>query len=186
MNKELIEVQDIFLDGVNQICNKFGLNNIMAQLYAILYLNSKPLSFNDMVERLKISKASVSVNIRALERYNAVRRVWVKGSRKTYYEAEADIAKVIMDRVKSMTQNRISEIDSMINTSFRALSAVNDFHKDKEAREAMKVFKQRLEMLRKLQNKAQSLFNLFNSNLINNLLSAKANKCQKREAAILK
>jgi len=84
MNEDLVKAQDVFLQKINKICRDFGLNNIMAQLYAILYFSKEPLSLNDMLERLKISKGSVSINIRALERYGAVRRIWVKGSRKDY------------------------------------------------------------------------------------------------------
>lgn len=171
MSEQLANAQDVFLDRVNHICNKFGLNNAMAQLYAILYLSGKPLSLNDMVERLKISKGSVSVNIRALERYGAVRRVWVKGSRRDYYEAEADIAKVIIDRIKSMSQSRLKEMNEMVNSSYHALNSVNPSGKDEK--EAIKIFKQKLDRLRNLQNKAQHLFGLFNSGLLNGLLKNK-------------
>ena len=184
MNKNLLDAQDAFLGKVNQICNKFGLNNIMAQLYTILYLSDKPLSLNDMTEQLEISKGSASINIRKLERYGAVKRVWVKGSRRDYYRAELDISKVIMDRVKSMAQNRISEIDDMINASYRILSSANA--SDKETREAVKVFKQRLDTLSDLQSKARSLFNLFNSGLLSNIMKAKANRNNKAEALMLK
>lgn len=177
MNEQLTQAQDVFLDKINQICNRSGLNNIMAQLYAILYLSNKSLSLDDMVERLKISKGSVSVNIRALERYGAVRRVWVKGSRRDYYEAETDISKVIIDRMKSMAQGRLSEVDDIINSSSHALNAVNP--SDKEEKEAIKVFKQRLDNLRKLQTKVQTLFNLFNSGLLNNRLKNKGNVSKK-------
>src|SRR3989338_5217258 len=98
-HENLIKVQDIFLNRINHICKKLGLNNVMAQLYAILYLNNEPLSLDDMVERLKISKGSASVNIRALESYGAVRRVWMRGSRRDYYEADTDIVRVVTDRI---------------------------------------------------------------------------------------
>ena len=179
MNEQLMQAQDVFLDKINQICSKFGLNNIMAQLYAILYLSDKPLSLDNMVERLKVSKGCVSVNIRALERYGAVRKIWVKGSRRDYYEAEANISKVIIDRIKSMTQSRLSEVDDMVNSSSHALKAVNP--SDKEEKEAIKVFKQRLDRLKNLQSKARSLFNLFNSNLLNTVLNAKTKKNNKKK-----
>ena len=79
MSEELEKAQDGLLGKLNQLCAKFGLNNIMAQLYTILYLQNKPMSLDEMVERLKISKGSVSTNIRSLERYGAVRKVWIKG-----------------------------------------------------------------------------------------------------------
>src|SRR3989338_5938972 len=114
MNENLTNAQDVFLNEINQICSKFGLNNIMAQLYAILYLSDKPLSLDDMVDRLRISKGSASINIRALERYGAVRRVWIKGSRRDYYEAEADIVKVVVGRIRSMVNGRLTELEHMI------------------------------------------------------------------------
>lgn len=180
MAEELTHAQDVFLNGINQICSKFGLNNIMAQLYAILYLSNKPLSLNDMVERLRISKGSASINMRALERYGAVRRVWVKGSRRDYYEAEADISKVITDRIKSMARSRLSEVDDMVNSSSHALNTINS--SDKEEKEAIQVFKQRLDKLKSLHSRAQSLFNLFNSGLLNTVLNAKTKKNNKKEA----
>ena len=146
MNNRLTEAEDVFLGKVNQICNKFGLNNIMAQLYAILYLSNNPMSLNDMVERLKISKGSVSINIRALERYGAVRKVWVKGSRRDYYTAETDISKVIMDRIKTMAQRRLSEVDDMVTSSYHALNSISS--SSKEEKEAIKQFKEKLHKLK--------------------------------------
>ncbi|MFC1623850.1 GbsR/MarR family transcriptional regulator [Candidatus Omnitrophota bacterium] len=171
MNKNLTDAQDVFLSKVNQICNKFGLNNIMAQIYAVLYLSNRALSLNDMVERLKISKGSASINIRALERYGAVRKVWVMGSRKDYYEAETDIAKVIMDRVSSMAQRRLSEVDDMIRSSYQVLDSLDKL--DKENNDIVEVFKERLNRLRELHGQTETLFNLFNSGGLNNAANGK-------------
>jgi len=182
MTEKLTDVQDVFLGRINQMCGKFGLNNIMAQLYAILYLSGKPMSLNDMVERLKISKGSASVNMRALERYGAARKVWVKGSRRDFYEAEADITMVILNRVKSMTRHRLSEIEEIINLSYASLNAV-DFS-SKEEKDDIKIFRQKLDELNSLHKKGQSLFNLLNSNVVSGLLSVKAKKNNGRKAAM--
>lgn len=173
MNEELEKAQDVFLDRINQICNKFGLNNIMAQLYAILYLNNKPMSLTDMVERLKISKGSISINIRALERYGAVRRVWVKGSRRDYYEAENDISKVIIDRVRSMAQSRLSDVNDMVEASFGALNSIDS--SVREEQEAIIMLRQKLDRLKELNNKVRDLFELFNSGFLNNMLNDRKN-----------
>lgn len=183
MHEELVKAQDLVLDKVNQICSKFGLNNIMAQLYAILYLSDKALSLNDMVERLKISKGSASTNIRTLERYGIVRQVWIKGSRRDHYEAENDISRVIMDRIKSMVQNRLSEVDDMINSAYHALNSVNPYNK--EEKDDIKAFKQKLDDLRNLHGKAQSLFRLFNSSFLSKVLNIKTKKNNKKEALIV-
>lgn len=168
MVRSITDAQDVFLGRINQICNKFGLNNIMAQLYATLYLSNKTLSLSEMAERLKISKASASINIRALERYGAVRRVWVKGSRKDYYEAEIDINKVIMDRVRSMGERRLSEVDDMLKSSYQILDSIDS--SDKEKKQTIKVFRNRLDKLKRIYSQAQALFNLFKSDLLKNII----------------
>ena len=171
MSDSLIKSQDIILNKTNHICKKLGLNNIMAQLYAILYFSDHALSLNDMVERLKISKGSASVNIRALERYGAVRRVWVKGSRKDYYEAETDIANIVMERIRAMVTGRLSEIDNMITSSHEVLDSTKPQNSEEE--ESIKVFKERLERLGKLYGQARSILELFNSDFLKEMLSSK-------------
>lgn len=172
MNQEITKAQDVFIEKVNFICNKFGLNHVVAELYMILYFSNKPLSLDDMVARLKISKGSASVNIRALERYGAARRVWVKGSRKDYYEAEADIYKVILDRMRAIARGRLSETDDAISASYEVLKSISAAGTEEE--ESVKVFAERLQKLKELYDQAQAMFMLFNATLTNKESAGKA------------
>lgn len=183
MSDKLMQAQDVFLSKINQICSKFGLNNIMAQLYALLYLQNKAMSLDEMAQRLKISKGSVSVNIRALERYGAVRRAWVKGSRRDYYEAETDIIKVIMDRVKSLFQGRLLELDDMVESSYVALNSAN--LSNSHDSESLKIFEKRLMELKTFKSKAEALYNILNSGLLNDFLSAQELKAKAAKEAEL-
>ena len=85
-------VHDSMLDGLGQLADYFGFSKVMGQLYGSLLLSAEPLSLDDMMARLSISKASVSTNIRALEHMGMVRQVWVRGGsgRRKYYQAETD------------------------------------------------------------------------------------------------
>ena len=174
MDTKLTMAEDVFLDKVNQICGKFGLNDMMAQLYAVLYFSNKPMSLDDMVERLRISKGSASVNIRALERYGVVRKVWVRGSRRDFYEAEMDIAKVVIARIRAMAQNRLSEVDDMLSSSYKSLDGLN--RESSEDTEDIRLFKQKLDKLKDLYTQAKSVFGLLDSNL---LMSAFDNNSKK-------
>lgn len=168
MDPQLLKAQDMLLGKVNQICGDFGLNNVMAQLYTILYFNGKSMSLDEMADRLKISKGSVSVNIRALERYGAVRQIWVKGTRKDYYEAEADITKVITDRIRSMVSRRLSEVDSIVAASSVFLDSIGSHNGSDE--ESVRIFKERLNKLKSIHKKAKSMFDLFNATLGSKIL----------------
>lgn len=165
MNEQIILAQDIILDKANQICNKLGLNNVMVQLYIILYFSDKPLSLDDMVNTLKISKGNASVNIRALERYHAVRPVWVKGTRKDYYEAEKDIQKVILERIRSMAGSRLEEVKGILESSGSIVAAPADPKKAEDP--ALVVFRERLTSLKEFYDKAQAVFDMVNSGIIN-------------------
>ncbi len=85
-------VHDSMLDGLGQLADYFGFNKVMGQLYGCLLLSAEPLSLDDMMARLGISKASVSTNMRSLEHMGMVRQVWVRGGsgRRKYYQAETD------------------------------------------------------------------------------------------------
>lgn len=167
MSNSTTKAQDVFLNKINPVCKRFGLNQVMAHLYAILYFSDEPLSLGDMTERLNISKGGASTNIRALERYGAVRRVWIKGSRKDYYEADKDISKLIKYRVGAMAQERLSEIEDMISSSYEVLNSIDAQPEEKES------FRSKLDKINTLYNQAKAMFELFNSTILNNVLTAK-------------
>ena len=105
MNPKLEKTRDNFIEAVGQFSASLGLSKVAGQLYGLLYLSSSSVSLDEMVEILKISKGNVSVNIRELEKWGAARKVWVKGSRKDHYEAELDVLRIIMDRLKTGLQD---------------------------------------------------------------------------------
>jgi len=56
MNEDLLKARDRFIEGIGLLATTVGVSRVIGQLYAILFLSDKPLSLNDMVERLRISK----------------------------------------------------------------------------------------------------------------------------------
>src|SRR6185295_14206747 len=96
-DKNLEVAHDSMLDGLGQLASYFGFSKVMGQLYAALLMSADPLSLDDLVELLDISKASVSMNLRTLEHMGMVRQVWVRGQsgRRKFYEAETDFWQII-------------------------------------------------------------------------------------------
>jgi len=96
-DSNLQAVQESMLDGLGQLAAYFGFSKVMGQLYGALLLSRDPLSLDDLVELLDISKASVSMNLRTLEHMGMVRQVWVRGQsgRRKFYEAETDFWQII-------------------------------------------------------------------------------------------
>lgn len=69
----------------------FGLSKLMGHIVALMIFSHQPLSLDDVCKQLKRSKGPVSQIIRRLRDKNLLRKVWVPGSRKDYYEAHPDI-----------------------------------------------------------------------------------------------
>lgn len=125
MNIQLEQVHDKFLNNLGRMSDAFGYNGFVAKLYGILYLRAKPLSLDELSEGLGVSKGNVSINIRELEQWGAVRKIWVKGSRKDYYEANSNIKKIIANKLKVAIQKRINEVSLMIEEFEKSLSQVD-------------------------------------------------------------
>lgn len=146
MNRKLEMAQDKFIESIGKLCGSFGLNKFVAQLYAVLYLSNKPLSLDEMAEELEVSKGSVSINIRELEKWGAVKNIWVKGSRKDYYEAEPDVKKVAINKIRSGVRKRIEQVSDMIE-EFRELTRSAEGEMTDEDRKMLKAYNEKLKKI---------------------------------------
>ena len=153
MNGKLEMAQDKFIESIGKLAESFGLNKFLAQLYGVLYLSDRPLSLDELVESLGASKGNVSLNIRELEKWGAVRNIWVKGSRKDYYEADPNIRKVFVNKLKSSMDKRISEVSGMIEEFKEIIESADGELSDEEKRVA-KGYRERLKKIEEMKNLA--------------------------------
>lgn len=115
--RKLTEAVETFIQGAGKVSAALlgMINRVGGQIYALLFLSEEPLSLDDISERLAVSKSNVSINIRMLEEYNLVRKVWVKGSRKDYYAAERaypkKVLKDFLDKIQGTLMDAITTIE---------------------------------------------------------------------------
>ncbi|MBN1384023.1 MAG: hypothetical protein JW983_03970 [Elusimicrobia bacterium] len=133
-----------FIRIIGELGANLGLNRSVGQIYGLLYMSDKPVSLDTIVTTLKMSKGSVSLNIRELERWEAVKKIWVSGSRKDFYEARPDFMNIIYKRIKI----RLEKILSTFN------SALEDFEKKNSLNDTQK---QRLTQIREMQDVFQKI-----------------------------
>ena len=157
MNKNLDKAYHNFIEGIGRLSSTLGFSKVMGQLYALLYLSEKPLSLDDMVKRLAISKGSASINIRELEEKGAVKKIWMKGSRKNFYEAETDLTKIVRSRITLSVRWRMDEIGNIIQKSEELLQNAKENSNDSEERRKIKFYNQRLKEMKRLYRRANSL-----------------------------
>jgi DNA-binding transcriptional regulator GbsR (MarR family) len=113
LNPSLRAVNDSMLEGLGQLAAYFGYNKVMGKMYGALLLSPEPMSLDDLLAHLDISKASVSMNMRTLENMGIVREVWVRGDRRKYYEAESDLWRVLTNVLGS---RELRDVNTALDT----------------------------------------------------------------------
>jgi len=87
----LQQARDEFVSQWGAIGSAWGINRTMAQIHALLITAPAPLSTDDVMEELKISRGNAHSNLRDLVSWGLVRSVVRKGERKEFFEAEKDV-----------------------------------------------------------------------------------------------
>lgn len=121
----LTAVHDSMVDGLGQLSEYFGFSKVMGQLYGALLMSPKPLCLDDMMDRLDISKASVSMNMRTLEHMGMVRQVWVRGrgDRRKFYEAETAFWQIISNILSGREMRDVDRALMVMTKNAERLSA---------------------------------------------------------------
>jgi DNA-binding transcriptional regulator GbsR (MarR family) len=117
MHDALIAVNDSTVAGLGRLARFFGFGEVMGRLYGTLMLSSEPMSLDDLSNSLEISKGSVSMNMRDLERWGMAKEVWVRGERKKYFRAESDLWQVILNVLGSREQREVQLALEVLNES---------------------------------------------------------------------
>lgn len=149
-------VHDSMLDGLGQLSEYFGFNKVMGQLYGALLMSPKPLCLDDLMDRLGISKASVSMNMRTLEHLGMVRQAWVRGrgDRRKYYEAETAFWQIISN-ILSGREMRDVDRALMVMTKNAERLSVSIPSMNAEDQEQARLFLERIAQMQALFKFAQ-------------------------------
>lgn len=99
----------------------WGISRAMAEIFALLYLTSRPQTLEEMSQKLKTSRSNISLNVRGLIDLGVVHKVVIRGERKDYYSAESDVGKVA--KLLALAKKK-KELDPAMEIVESALAAV--------------------------------------------------------------
>jgi DNA-binding transcriptional regulator GbsR (MarR family) len=80
-----------FVDLWGQMSHHWGINRTMAQIHALLMVAHEPLTAEQIMEELGISRGNVSMNLRELTSWGIVRCTNLPGDRRDFYATEANV-----------------------------------------------------------------------------------------------
>jgi DNA-binding transcriptional regulator GbsR (MarR family) len=112
---------------------------------------------DELCERLGVAKSGVSVNVRMLENSGLVRKAWVKGERKDFYEADFKIAELYADSFDKMADLGVRVVFRTIEDSIKTLDG--DVTPDNKGDAA--AVRERLERELRLKEPVTELFGRF-------------------------
>jgi len=144
---KLAEAKEQFIQSWGILGSQWGINRTMAQVHALLLVASDPLSTDDIMEQLSISRGNANMNIRDLIDWQLVEKVIISGDRKEYFTAEKDIWKVA---TRIMYQRKKRELDPMV----KVLEKLSDIEGDKRNAE-VKAFTETVASIQKFAGQAE-------------------------------
>jgi DNA-binding transcriptional regulator GbsR (MarR family) len=99
-----IENRQHFIQDIARILVPSGVPETAARLYGYLLLSESPVSLDEMVAELQVSKSTASVAARQLEMYTLARRQSQRGTRGILYEASDDFDGILKAQMRYMGQ----------------------------------------------------------------------------------
>lgn len=92
------------------LATNWGVNKTMAQVHALLLVSTKPLSADEIMETLKISRGNVNMNVRALIDWGIVSKEFVVGERKEFFVADKHIWELFKQVTKERKKREIEPV----------------------------------------------------------------------------
>jgi HTH-type transcriptional regulator, glycine betaine synthesis regulator len=113
LTDRLQDVENQFIGLWRTMSSLWGISPTMAEIHGLLYITGSALSMDDIMERLKISRGNVSMNLSKLVEWGLVRRVHKRGDRREYYESLNDVWEMF---TLVAHQRKRREIDPILGT----------------------------------------------------------------------
>lgn len=121
------EAKEKFITTWGALGTLWGINKAMAQIHALLWISPDPLSMEDIMEELHISRGNVSMNLRQLMDWGIVFKENKVGERKEYFVSEKDVQELARQIAKERSRREIQPV-------IKVLKDVSSIKKDGSAK----------------------------------------------------
>lgn len=112
---EYEEAKSKFIQTWGALGSSWGINRTMAQIHALLLISQNPLSTEDIMKELSISRGNANMNTRGLIDMGIVSKELVAGERKEYFSAGKDIWELARQISRARRQREIEPVLKVLN-----------------------------------------------------------------------
>lgn len=140
------EMEELANEVGDFICY-WGFKKVHGRIWTHIYLSSEPLDAGQLMQRLRVSKALISLSINDLLKYDVVLESGKSARGTQTYVANPDVLDVILSVLKRRERKMLNQAE----TSHRMLQGLST-----ESQARAKLNKQRLESLGRIIQQAQN------------------------------
>lgn len=116
------EAKNKFISTWGALGTLWGINKAMAQIHALLFISPYPLSMEDIMEDLGISRGNTSMNLRHLMEWGIVHKVNIPGERKEFFASEKDVTELSRQIAKERSRRELQPTIKVL----REVSSIKD------------------------------------------------------------
>ncbi|MGA2052461.1 MAG: hypothetical protein ABSH19_04030 [Opitutales bacterium] len=129
-----------------------GLPKSVGAIYGLLYMSPRPLTMEEIMDRLRISLGTASQGLRQLRSFKAVRTIYVPGERRDRFSAEDQFRKLVSGFLRD-------EVTAQLEAADERLSGLSDWIEAEPAAQR-EWLRQRLAKLKNVNSNARRLLSL--------------------------
>jgi DNA-binding transcriptional regulator GbsR (MarR family) len=148
------EAKDKFIETWGNLGSQWGVNKSIAQIQALLLIAPAPLSTDEIMEELKISRGNVNMSIRQLLDWGIIYKKAIAGDRKEYFIAEKNVWKWSMKIGNVRKQRELNPVLDLL----KEIAAEKDMGKSPEEVEFSKQVKDLNAFTQQISKLADKLF----------------------------
>ncbi|MCZ4315478.1 GbsR/MarR family transcriptional regulator [Comamonadaceae bacterium G21597-S1] len=133
-----------FVLHFGEMGSRWGINRTVGQIYAMLYVASRPLNADELGEALGFSRSNVSMGLKELQSWALVRLIHQPGDRREYFQAPDDVWAIFRTLAAERRKREIDPTLSLLRDALMEQPSVPD---DIHAQERMRQMHTFIEMM---------------------------------------
>lgn len=107
---EYTEAKQRFIQAWGTMASGWGINKAMGQIHALLLVATEPLSAEEVMEELQMSRGNVNMNLRALIDWGIVKKEFKAGERREFFTTGKDVWELAKQISKERKRREIEPI----------------------------------------------------------------------------
>ncbi len=148
------EAKEKFIETWGNLGSQWGVNKSIAQVQALLLIAPEPLTTDDIMKELTISRGNANMSIRQLLDWGIVYKKAVAGDRKEYFVAEKNVWKWSLKIGNVRKQRELNPVLDLL----REIAESKEAAKSLEEKEFAKQIKELNEFTQQISKVADKLF----------------------------